>query len=213
MNKLCTLCFAFIAASSFAQNSSQPPPEGVTELSPPLRAGRRGGVYVTGSTNPFSLGVSNGASATATTAAGGYGSGVRTNYGSGTSQSTSGTNSIVATNSAGIATSAAPEVAPAPGEVVYPVIPVVPGRIGVGNQNALGNGNGAIIPENGSGTGATPQIPNPGVATPPPPLIAPGGTGVAPQGTATAPQGTATAPQGTPSAPPPLPPTGGGIRR
>ena len=31
----------------------------LTELSPPARNGRRGGVYVTGSTNPFSLGITN----------------------------------------------------------------------------------------------------------------------------------------------------------
>jgi hypothetical protein len=182
-----------MAGSGFAQNSGQSVPDGVTELSPPVRPGRRGGVYVTGSTNPFSLGLSNGATANAV---GGFGAGVRTNSGSGASRATIVTNNgVVTTNYIAVSSEAAEPVSPAVPQIVYPGVPIVPS----------GGVNVHATTPNGSATTAAgpPAAQNPGVVTPPPPALAPSGTAIAPQGTPTAPP-PGSAPRGTPSPPPPL---------
>src|ERR1043166_1628594 len=199
MKKFLVFSVGIMSVSGFAQNSV---PDGVTELSPPARAGRRGGVYVTGSTNPYSLGVSNGTAANA----GGFGSGVRTNFGSGAGYPSIVTNNgVVTTNDAALSQggSSLP-----PAEIFYPAVPIVPSG-GARGKPTTPNANNAVNGNAAGGSGAA-AVQNPGVITPPPPAVPPQGTAVAPQGTAVAPQGTptappaASAPRGTPSPPPPL---------
>ena len=210
MRKILLFCVGIMAGSGFGQESGQSVPDGVTELSPPVRPGRRGGVYVTGSTNPYSLGVSNGTAAA--NAAGGFGSGVRTNFGSGAGYSLVVTNNGVVTTNVvttnGNAISQGGGISLPPAEIFYPVVPTFPSGGARGNGTTP-NGNNA---SSGTAPGASGSstVQNPGVIIPPPPIVPPQGTAVAPQGTAVAPQGTptapppASAPRGTPSPPPPL---------
>src|SRR5438045_3672958 len=90
------LMIGLFAGSALAQNYGTPAAQpngagsdntGVQEFTPAQRAGRRGGVFVLGSTNPYSLGPSPNVGAS--------GSNVRTNTGSGSS---SNGGSLVVTN-------------------------------------------------------------------------------------------------------------------
>src|ERR1043166_4234454 len=86
MKHFVALMIGLFAGSALAQNYGTPAAQGngasgnnsgLQELGPAQRAGRRGGVFVLGSTNPYSLGLSNDVGAT--------GSNVRTNFGAGAS--------------------------------------------------------------------------------------------------------------------------------
>jgi hypothetical protein len=188
----------------------------LTELSPPPGNGRRGGVYVTGSTNPFSLGITN-----ATGGAGGsYSSstGAYTNTGASTGRLSSilvtNSNGLVSTNYVSNAAQPSGQVAqpvgwpPTPSQIGSdpPVIisPVVPGTVRTINPNtgrsvspgtvtgnpAIGN---ATIDAQGNVVAPPPQAPQGTISAPPAQITPAGGP---PAG----------APRGTPSPPPPLAP-------
>src|SRR3954467_10206872 len=100
MKPLFALIICLFAGLALAQNYGTAPAQnggdntGVAEqLSPAQRPGRRGGVVVLGSTNPYSLGLSNNVGAT--------GSNVRTNTGSGSSSNRT---SIIVTNNGVLST-------------------------------------------------------------------------------------------------------------
>src|SRR5207247_5664323 len=122
MKHFFTLMIGLFAGSALAQNYGTPAAQNggdndspLQQLSPAQRAGRRGGVFVLGSTNPYSLGLSNNVGAT--------GSNARTNSGFGSSTNRV---SIVVTNNGVVTTNVITNVAP--GEIVYPP-PVLPGPV------------------------------------------------------------------------------------
>jgi hypothetical protein len=189
-----------------AQNAPTDAP--LTELSPPARNGRRGGVYVTGSTNPFSLGITNAAGGTG----GSYSSstGAYTNTGASTGR----LSSVLVTNSNGLVSTnyllnsnsvAQPAQVQAPAQIGSdpPVIitPGVPGTVRTINPNT-----GREVNANNAAANANAAAQGNQVVQPPPAASAPqGNLSTLPQArTAEGPP--ATAPRGTPSPPPPLAP-------
>src|SRR5436305_8738366 len=121
MKTLIALSTGLIAASCLAQNSPAP----LDDTGQGARPGRRVGVTVLGSTNPYSLGLSNGYPP-----AGATGSAVRTNTGSGSSRLSSITvtnNGVVTTNYTVLPETGAAEINAAVQTV--PAIPVIPGPL------------------------------------------------------------------------------------
>jgi len=166
------------------------------ELAPPVRPGRRGGVYITGSTAPSS------ATWTSTNnAVGATGSGVRSNSGYGTG-SLGVTNAAGATNRAGVTNVGAitnsavaltntevdpttPQNFPGAGIIYPPVLPapvppgIYPSGIRTGNGASAGTANGGGSTLGGGTISAppppgtfpfTPAAPRAGAAAPPPRL-------------------------------------------
>jgi hypothetical protein len=193
------------AAQSVVTDSDAP----LVELSPPTRPGRRGGVYVTGSTNPFSLGQIN--------ALGGTGTTSYTNTGSATSRVSSvlktNSNGVVSTNY--VSNSSETAAQPPPWPTTWPpnrpqfgsdqpliISPVVPGTVRT------------INPNTGRSVAGNPAIGNATIGAQGTDFVAPPPPGFAPQGTISAPAPQITpaagppagAPRGTPSTPPPLAP-------
>jgi len=224
MKRLAIFCIGLMALDVpfqlpvVAQNSADAP---LTELSPPSRNGRRGGVYVTGSTNPFSLGITNATGGTG----GAYSSstGAYTN----TAASTGRLSSILVTNSNGLvstnylmnSTNAAAQPAdkvaqpvgwpPTPSQIGSdpPVIisPVVPGTVRTINPNTGREVNVNNAAANAANANAAAQGAQ--AVQPTPPEFAPQGTISAPAPQINPAAGPpASAPRGTPSPPPPLAP-------
>jgi hypothetical protein len=204
------------AAQSVVTDSDAP----LVELSPPTRPGRRGGVYVTGSTNPFSLGLTNATGGTG----GSYSSstGAYTNTGASSGR----LSSILVTNSNGlVSTNYVSNAVAQPSEKVAqpvgwpprpsqigsdpPVIisPVVPGTVRTINPNTGRSVSPGTVTGNPAIGNATIGAQGTDVVAPPPPGFAPQGTISAPPAQITPAAGPpAGAPRGTPSTPPPLAP-------
>src|SRR5438477_1865612 len=196
MRHFFALTIGLFAGSALAQNYGTPAGQNAgdnataaEQLSPPQRPGRRGGVFVLGSTNPYSLGLSTNVGAT--------GSNVRTNSGAGASSNQA---SIVITNNGVVSTNVVTNAPPA--GILYPP-PILPGPVppGAPTPGTRANPATGVNPAAGTRAGETIVLPPAGAVAPPPPVAPPQGSAV-PQGeTALPPGGIATPPQGTPTPP------------